>query len=131
FWLCKKATRKRALRYKISRPKGEAPRVEFEIVEPKSEGEVPNGTVSRAKATCPACHMVLGPDRVRAQLREQRGGADVVFGEKGRRVGGARLLAAVTLNRGEQGRRYRLPTSRDYEAVFNASEQLARSSEKK
>jgi adenine-specific DNA methylase len=50
FWLCKKANRKRALRYKVVRPRGEAPRVEFEIFEPKSDKEVPNGTVTRGNA---------------------------------------------------------------------------------
>ena len=36
FWLCKKANRKRALRYKVVRPQGEPPQVEFEVFEPKS-----------------------------------------------------------------------------------------------
>lgn len=124
FWLCKKTIRLRALRYKVIRARGEAPRVEFEIFEPTSENELKNGTVSRAKATCPACHSVLSPDRVRAQLREQRGGADVVFDERGKRSGGARMLAVVTLKQGEQGRQYRSPVSRDYEAVFKVSKRL-------
>ncbi|MBI4536781.1 MAG: DUF559 domain-containing protein [candidate division NC10 bacterium] len=55
------------------------PRVEFEIFEPKTEGEVPGGTVNRAKAACLCCGMVLPPERVRAQLAAQRGGADVIF----------------------------------------------------
>jgi len=87
FWLCKKANRKRALRYKVVRPKGETPRVEFEVFEPKSDKEVPSGTVTRAKATCPCCGMVLPPNRVRAQLTEQHGGADVIFDKKGNRIG--------------------------------------------
>jgi adenine-specific DNA methylase len=128
FWLCKKANRRRALRYKINRPVGvqqAAPTVELEIFEPKTEGGVANGTVTRAKATCLCCGTVLSPNRVRAQLREKRGGADVVFDEKGNRLGGARLLAVVTLKPGEQGRHYRLPTERDYHAVWKAIETLA------
>jgi len=124
FWLCKKANHKRALRYKVVRPKGEAPRVEFEIFEPKSDKEVPNGTVTRAKATCPCCGAVIPPDRVRAQLSEQRGGADVVFDEKGNRIGGARVTAIVTLHPGIQGRHYRLPTECDYQAVWKAQKRL-------
>jgi len=50
FWLCKKANRKRALRYNVVRPKGGAPRVEFEVFEPKSDKEVPSGTVTRGNA---------------------------------------------------------------------------------
>ncbi len=125
FWLAKKASRRRALRTRVERADGEAPRVEFEIVTPASEVEVPAGTVSRARATCPACRTVLPPERVRAQLAVQRGGADVVFDTGGRRTGGARMLAVVTLKPGEQGRHYRLPTERDYEAVWTAQQRLA------
>jgi len=123
FWLCKKANRKRALRHKIV--KGGPPRVEFEVFEPKTEKEVRAGTVTRAKATCLCCGTVLASERVRAQLAAQRGGADAVFDGNGRRTGGAQMLAAVTLKPGEQGRHYRLPTDRDYEAVRRAQERLA------
>ncbi len=125
FWLCKKAKRKRALEHRVVRPAGEPPRVKFEVFEPKADKDVSGGTVTRAKATCVACGAVLPPERVRAQLTSQRGGADVVFDAKGRRTGGARLLAAVTLRPGEQGRHYRLPAERDYEAVRKAQEWLA------
>jgi len=100
------------------------PYVEFEIFEPKSDKEVPNGTVTRAKATCPCCGTVLPPDRVRAQLTEQLGGADVIFDTKGKRTGGARMTAVVTLHPGIQGRHYRLPTDRDYQAVWKAQKRL-------
>ena len=125
FWLCKKAKRRRALRHRVVRPAGEPPRVEFEVFEPKSEKEVPSGTVTRAKATCVACGAVLPPERVRAQLAAQRGGADVTFDSKGSRAGGARMLAVVTLWPGEQGRHYRLPVERDYEGVRKAQDRLA------
>jgi len=124
FWLCKKANRKQALRYKVIRPEGEVPRVEFEIFEPKSDKEVPSGTVTRAKATCLCCGTVLPPDRVRAQLAEQRGGADVIFDAKGNHIGGARMTAVVTLQPGIQGRHYRLATDRDYQAVWKAQKRL-------
>jgi len=156
FWLCKKANRKRALRYKIHRGDADLPAealaqagsaekalcdnkagssrrpprlcgepyVEFEIFEPKTDKDVPDGTVTRAKARCLCCGTVLPPERVRAQLAEQRGGADVIFDNKGNRVGGARLLAVVTLKSGEQGRHYRLPRERDYEAVWKAMKRL-------
>lgn len=129
-WLCKKANRRRALRIVVKRPKpaggpaAQPLRIEFEIFEPKSEAEVEGGTVNRAKATCPACHIVLPPERVRAQLAAQRGGADVIFDDHGRRTGGARLLAVVTLKPGQSGRRYRLPTEADYRAVYAAAERL-------
>lgn len=126
FWLSKKATRKRALRYKVVRPRGNIPRIDFEIFEPKKDSEVPSGTVSRAKATCPCCNVVLVPERVRAQLSEQRGGADVRFERSGNRLGGARMLAVVTLKPGEQGRMHRLPNDRDYEAVWKAQKALAK-----
>ncbi len=120
FWLCKKASRLRALRAKVLKPKDKTPQIELEIFTPKSEKEVAAGTVTRAKATCLACERVLAPDRVRAQLRQERGGADAIFDPKGNRIAGARLLAVVTLKDGKVGRQYRVPTDRDYEAALKA-----------
>lgn len=124
FWLCKKASRKRALMHKVVRPASGPPRVEFEIFEPKADKEVHIGTVTRAKATCLCCSTVLPPERVRAQLSEQRGGADVVFDTRSNRIGGARVLAVVTLHPGIHGRNYRLPTEPDYQAVWMAQKRL-------
>jgi adenine-specific DNA methylase len=125
FWLCKKANRKRALRYGVIRPRGALPRVEPEIFEPKRDSEVPAGTVTRAKAKCLCCGTVLAPERVRAQLCAQHGGADAIFDDNGQRIGGARLQAVVTLKKGEQGRQYRLAADRDYAAVRKAAKTLA------
>ncbi|MEW6368802.1 MAG: DUF1156 domain-containing protein [Acidobacteriota bacterium] len=127
FWLCKKENRKRALRYRVVRRVGArraVPSVEFEIFEPRSDKDVPTGTVTRAKATCVCCGTALPPDRVRAQLSEQRGGADVVFDTKGNRIGGARMLAVVTLTAATTGRQYRLTVDRDYHAVWKAQKRL-------
>lgn len=124
FWLCKKANRRRALKYEVVRPQRGTPRVEFEVYEPQRESDVATGSVSRAKATCLCCGVTLSPDRVRAQLAEQRGGADVIFDEKGRRIGGARMLGVVALRRSEAGRQYRLPTEADYKAVWRAQQRL-------
>jgi hypothetical protein len=70
--------------------------------------------------------MVLGPERVRAQLAAQRGGADVVFDVEGQRTGGARLLAVVLLKPGDPGRHYRLPAEHDYEAIRKAKTRVAK-----
>ncbi|MBO9345625.1 MAG: DUF1156 domain-containing protein [Chloroflexi bacterium] len=126
FWLCRKEKRRWALRPVIHRGDGgEPPRVAFEIFAPAREDEVPPGTVARARATCLCCGAVLPAERVRAQLAAQRGGADVRFAADGRRIGGARLLAVVTLKSNAQGRQYRLPTDRDYQAVRLAQQRLA------
>ena len=123
-WLCKKPKRKWALRSDVVRQGGFPPRVEFGIFEPKAEREVAGGTVTRAKATCLCCHTVLPPERVRAQLAAQRGGADTVFDEAGNRTGGAMMTAVVTLREGQQGRHYRLPSDADYEAVRLAQKRV-------
>ncbi len=123
-WLCRKPNRKRALRTSLRRPMEGPRQVSFEVFEPESEADVAAGTVSRARATCLCCHAVLPPDRVRSQLAEQRGGADPVFDDIGRRVGGARITAVVTLKPGEQGRHYRMPTPEDYAAVMRAQERV-------
>jgi putative DNA methylase len=122
FWLVQKSRRKLALRPRVEQPLKGPPRVAFEIFVPKSEKEVPSTTVSRARATClnPSCKTVLAAERVRAQLLVQRGGADVVFDELGHRVGGAYLLAVVTLKPGARERQYRLSEDSDYRAVSGA-----------
>ena len=125
FWLCKKARRKRALRPRAVRAEGKSPRVEFGVFEPTTDDDVCPGTVARANAVCVCCTSVLPPERVRAQLATQRGGADVLFDEQGRRTGGAILLAVVTLKPGKKGRNYRLSTKRDYDAVRRAQEHVA------
>ncbi len=124
-WLCKKTKRKRARRTKVVRPSGDVPRVEFEIFEPASDKDVAGGTVARAKASCLCCGTVLPPERVRAQLAAERGGADTIFDARGERTGGARVTAVVTLRPGERGRHYRLPTEADYAAVRRAQERVA------
>jgi len=84
---------------------------------------------NNANVICPCCGAVLSGDRKNArtavQLSTQRGGADVTFDVKGRRTGGARLLAVVTPRLGGKGRGYRLPTDNDYLAVRKAHERLA------
>ena len=127
FWLCKKPKRKRALRV-LGTSLGTRPAlpgVEFEVFGPKSDPEVRGGTVTRAKATCVCCGAVLPPERVRAQVAAQRGGADVIFDAEGKRTGGARMTAVVTLQRGVKGRHYRLPNEADYAAVRKAQARLA------
>lgn len=126
-WLCKKAARRRALNLKpvVRNNREQPPDVEFEIFEPASETQVRSGTVNRARAVCPACNRVVPPPRVRAQLEEQRGGADVRFDQAGKRVSGARLMAVATLVSREAGRQYRLPTDSDYRAVWEAGRRLS------
>lgn len=117
FWLCRKNSRKFALRYKIDRPSTSTPEINFEIFQPRSETEVPKSLVVGGKATCPCCSSVVQPERVRAQISAERGCSAVTFDEKGRRVAGARMLAVVTTSDRDAGRRYRLPNERDYQAV--------------
>ena len=92
FWLGKKTNRKRAIRHRVVRQSDEQPRIELEVFEPKTDKDVPGGTVTRAKAKCIACGAVLPPEQVRTQLSAQHGGADVVFDDhETRRTCGARL----------------------------------------
>lgn len=126
FWLCNKAKRKIALRYYVKRLSGSTPRIEFEVFEPKSSKEVPEATVEGAKAICPCCDAVLPSDRVRTQLAAHKGGADVIFDNGGGRIGGARMIVVVTLQSGQKGRYYRLPTNEDYAAVREAQERIER-----
>jgi adenine-specific DNA methylase len=128
FWLSKKKDRRKALRMKGKPRIGKTP--EFEIFTPKFEHEVRIGTVTRAKATCIACGTSLAPDRVRAQVKGQRGGSEVIFDKRGHRIGGARMLAVVTLRDRVVGRHYRLPEASDYQAVWRAQQAVAKLSSK-
>ena len=120
FWLCNKPGRKRALRFRVDRPKGNPPQAVFEVFSPKSEVEVAPGTVSRANATCLCCNTVLPAERVRAQLTAKAGGTDAEIDAKGRRTGGATLLAVATLHKDLTGRSYRVACAADYAAVQSA-----------
>jgi adenine-specific DNA methylase len=126
FWLSKKDARRRALRFKIERPDKGEPTLKFEVFQPKSATEVLNGTTSRADATCPCCNTVLPAIRVRAQLAEENGGADVRFDKAGKRIGGATLLAVALDTEGMQGREYRTAHSSDYSNVWLAQQALAK-----
>ena len=126
FWLCKKPSRRRALRYEVKRPEGMLPYVEFEVFEPGAESDVPRATVARANASCPCCNTVLPASRVRAQLVAQHGGSEVSFATDGKRAGGATLLAVVTVNRRVTGRHYRVATPSDYAAVHAAQRVAAK-----
>ncbi len=83
---------------------------------------------NNANVICPCCDSVLSGNRrnprVPAQLSDQNGGADVVFDNKGQRIGGARLLAVALPGQGGAGRSFRLPETRDYEAVYRAMTRL-------
>ena len=85
-WLAKKANRSVALQL-VPRPR--AKRVDFQIIvkqrggwvhqdDPKTKIEDPkfDGTVKRGSATCPCCGYTTPVARVRAQLKERRGGAN-------------------------------------------------------
>ncbi|MBX9790025.1 MAG: DUF1156 domain-containing protein [Pirellulales bacterium] len=126
FWLCKKSQRRRALRFSIKRSArlDAPPQIDFEVFQPSREADVPKTNITRAKATCLCCGNVLSPDRVRAQLRDQKGGADVVFDGQGFRTGGARLLAVVTVDGASTDREYRNPTPADYAAIQKARDLL-------
>ena len=126
FWLARKSNRKWALRCKVERPQGAPPRAMLDVFAPKTDSEVRTSTVARAKATCPCCNSVLPAERVRTQLSKQCGGADGKFDDAGRRIGGARLTAVVTIGPGETGRRYRSPSDSDYAVVLNAHKRLSR-----
>jgi adenine-specific DNA methylase len=126
FWLCRRSKRKWALRHRIVTEKGQPPQIEFSVFQPSKESDVHEATISRARAACLCCGSVLPPERVRAQLQAQAGGANVVFDAKGRRIGGARLLVVVTLSDNSRGRSYRVSAEADYRPVFEAERELQR-----
>jgi adenine-specific DNA methylase len=126
FWLSRSAGRRCALRFEVIRA-GRGPELRFDTFEPTNDSDVSLRNVSRARARCLCCQAVLAPGRVRAQLRDQKGGTDPVFDAGGNRVGGARLLAvALVPDDGGGTRHYRAATPMDYAAVRGAGLEAAR-----
>lgn len=124
-WLANKANRSVALQF-IPRPK--AKRVDFQIVSKERAGWVDqvdhktriiepkfDGTVKRGSATCPCCGYTTPVAHVRVQLKARRGGAN-----------DARLMCVVAIRSDGEGRFYRLPTKRDFDAIQGASDSLER-----
>ena len=123
-WLCNKPNKKWALRPLVKTTKNTPPIVNLEVFQPLDGETVHAGTVMRANATCLCCGIVLQAERVRAQLSDQYGGADVTLDEVGSRISGALMTAVVTLKSDEKGRHYRTAITRDYEAVHKAQIRL-------
>lgn len=124
FWLCKKDRKRRALKYEAVHNR-EKRYLKFELFEPRSESDVPSGTVKNAKVRCPFCPTVMGPDRLRAQIAAVQGGCDVQFDGVGNRSGGALLLAVAIQLPESSVRGYRLATTRDYQLIRAAQVRLA------
>lgn len=105
-WLSQAKGRKKAIR--IVYPRGSLePRIE--VFTPSSDKEIERGTVAGNNATCPKCHIVTPRERVQAQLRDKRGGADDAI-----------LLAVVWRNTSGRGKDYSTPTPEDLRAFSNA-----------
>ncbi|MBI4322282.1 MAG: DUF1156 domain-containing protein [Chloroflexi bacterium] len=87
-------------------PDAEKQRVNIDLASGRTAGS-DQGTVRRGAVTCPVCGYTTPVERVRAQLKQLRGGVDA-----------SRLLAVV--DRNADGKNYRLPTLMDVEAVERA-----------
>lgn len=129
-WLCKKPNRKVAYRWKrdasgnvetivttIEYADGTSRRVRrpaLEIFEPERDSQVESGTVARASATCPVTGYTTAGSRVKAQLKQRRGGAY-----------DARLLCVVVAS--ESQTIYRQPTVEDEQIERLAARRLVES----
>lgn len=122
-WLSRTPRKRRALRYRGQRDGG-MPRVDFDIFAPASDRDVQPGTISQGRATCPCCDTVLSAERVRAQLRQQRGGTQPAFDDRGDRISGARLLVVVCIPPNTRERHYRTAVARDYDPIRAAENAL-------
>ena len=122
-WLANKDKRSVALQL-VSNKK--AKRVDFKIIVKQRGGWVNqddhnekiadpkfDGTVKRGSATCPCCGYTTPVARVRQQFKTRRGGAH-----------DARLFSVVTTQTKQQGRSFRLCTSKDAQVVKRAEAAL-------
>ncbi len=116
FWLANKSNKKVSLY-----PYVEGKEVKFKIVgdgyEPIPEDFDPSkGTVSKAIATCPVCGGVVEADKTRELFRSGKSGE--------------KLIAVVLHKEGEQGKRYRISTKKDFE-IFKEAEKYLEEKRKK
>ena len=80
---------------------------------------------NNASVVCPCCNVVLHGERVQSQLQVQNGGASVLFDARGRRSGGAFLLAVVLRSVSEERRVFRVASPADYKTIAAATRRLA------
>ena len=102
--------------FRIARGEGTEKALPGFILPPSTKASGNNSNV-----VCPCCNIVLKGQRVMAQLAEQKSGCDVIFDARGKRKGGAFLLAVITVPPLGRGKRFRLATDRDYTAVWKSS----------
>jgi len=126
FLFCQSSGWQCGLRHTVIRKHGKRPEIEFEIAASArgQHQEIAQRTIKDGRATCPACGAVLSSERVREQITEQGGRPDVIFDTNGNRIGGARLLAVVTMCNNSRERKYRQPTTQDYQAVWKAHQRM-------
>ncbi len=105
-WLSQARGRAKALQIKYSE-NSDMPAIE--VFSPQDDHDVGLGTVAGFRAVCAKCHQTTPRERVQAQLREKKGGAD-----------DALLLAVVRQNRGGRGKDYYSPTEEDLGAIAQA-----------
>ena len=87
--------------------------VNFELVTGLRPSEELAGVLRRSSATCPKCGYTTPATNVRNQFKGRQGGA-----------ADAKLLAVVTNEKGESGRRFRLPVAQDERATKRAMIEL-------
>ncbi len=108
FWLCKKKTRKIAVRMK---PAPNGSQVRFEVVEGlQIDFDPDKGTVQRGNAECPVCQQVAPVAYIRSEF------------SKGRLD--QQLMAVVTTKKGATGKRYRSSTADDIRSFEIAAQRL-------
>jgi putative DNA methylase len=88
-------------------------KVGFEIRKNEKPSKVGTGTVAKGSATCPFCGFTTPVSSVREQMNARKGGAADA------------ILVAIRQDDPKTGKReYRLPSEKDIQAVFKASDEL-------
>ena len=107
-WLAKKPKRKIALKINPNKTKKQ---IEFEIIYDANESHVGKGTSKRSSVTCPLCGYTTPRPNVEAQANKNRPKE--------------RLIAVASVKSGVKGKKYRLPETKDFEAILEANRILA------
>jgi putative DNA methylase len=108
------------INFRIARGEGSEKPLPGFTIPPSTKASGNNSNV-----LCPCCNVVLKGERVMAQLTAQNTGCEVIFDSNGKRRGGAFLLTVVTTGSNRQGKDFRLPTVKDYAAVWEATKRAS------
>lgn len=87
--------------------------IDIQLIENPVPTQIPEQTIRRGNGTCPICKHITPVESVRKQLIRQNGGTEE-----------SRLLVTITAEKNKAGKKFRLPSKKDFEAIIRGQNLL-------